>query len=299
MPLTVVRAQYDPSFSQYWEMETAFNPAATGRGNRLHAVGMYAMSMVGFENAPKTMVATADMPFYAMRNMHGVGVIFMNDQLGLFSHQRIQAQYSYKQKLLGGRLGIGVQAGLLTEKFNGSKLDLENSGDPAFSNSEVNGNALDLGAGLYYDHTNWYVGVSALHLTAPTVKLGERNELQVDPSFYFTAGYNIKLRNPLLSIRPSVFAVTDAVAYKADVTCRLLYTHDEKVLWAGVGYSPTNSVTGYVGGSFHGVNLGYSYEMYTGGIKIGNGSHTLTVSYETEIDFAKHGRNMHKSVRLL
>ena len=69
------------------------------------------------------------------------------------------------------------------------------------------------------------------------------------------------------------------------------------MLYGGVSYSPGNSVTAYVGGSFHNINVGYSYEMYTGTADLGNGSHELVVSYKTDINLQKKGRNKHKSVR--
>ena len=50
------------------------------------------------------------------------------------------------------------------------------------------------------------------------------------------------------------------------------------------------------GGTFHGINVGYSYEMYTGTTAFGNGSHELFVSYQTDINLQKKGRNKHKSV---
>ena len=53
---------------------------------------------------------------------------------------------------------------------------------------------LDLGVGVYYIHNNWYVGASVQHLNAPLVELGEKNELQIDRTYYLTGGYNIKLR---------------------------------------------------------------------------------------------------------
>ena len=54
-----------------------------------------------------------------------------------------------------------------------------------------------------------------------------------------------------------------------------------------------------IGGDIHGVHLGYSYEIYTSAINIGNGSHELYVSYQTELNLLKKGRNLHKSVRIL
>ena len=100
-------------------------------------------------------------------------------------------------------------------------------------------------------------------------------------------------------IQTSVLGRTDGVAYRGDVTGRLKYTHEKKVMYAGLSYSPTNSVTLLIGGHFHGVLIGYSYEGYTSAINIGNGSHELFVGYQTDIDFGKKGRNRHQSVRLL
>ena len=71
------------------------------------------------------------------------------------------------------------------------------------------------------------------------------------------------------------------------------------MMYAGVGYSPNNSVTALIGGFFHGITIGYSYEVYTSVLKIGNGSHELFVGYQTDLIFQKKGRNKHQSVRIL
>lgn len=293
------RAQYDPHFSHYYDMESAYNPAAVGKESKLNIVGAYAMSLAGFERNPRTFFVGADMPFYALNGYHGAGLHLVNDQIGLFTHQQINVQYSYKMRLFEGQLGIGLQVGFLNEKFNSSDLDVIDPGDEVFSTSDVNGNHIDMAAGLYYSRRNWYVGASLLHAMSPLIHLGERNELQVDRTYYLTAGYNIKLRNPFLTIPVSVFGQSDGVAYRTDVTARLRYTNEKKIMYLGLGYSPTNSVTVLVGGSFHGINVGYSYEAFTNGISLGNGSHELFVGYQTDLNLYKKGKNKHKAVRLL
>lgn len=295
----MARAQYDVSFSHYWAMEPSFNPAAVGKEAKLNVVGAYAIQMAGFEHNPQTMYAAADMPFYALNTYHGVGVQLLNDNIGLFSHKRLGLQYAFKKTLFGGTLSAGVQASLLTENFDGSKLDLEDSGDPAFSSSSINGSGFDLSAGLYYMQRDWYVGMSMLHFNSPVVELGETNELSIDATYYLTGGYNIKLRNPFLSIQTSLLGRTDGTAYRADLTGRLRYAHEKKVMYAGLSYSPTNSVTILLGGVFRGISLGYSYEVYTSAISFGNGSHELFVGYQTDLNLYKKGRNLHKSVRIL
>jgi len=299
LPLAEAVAQYDPSFSHYWAMETSFNPAAVGKQDKLNIVGAYNMTLTGFEHNPRTMFISVDVPFHFLDSYHGAGVRVINDQIGLFSHNSVALQYAYRPKLLGGRLHIGVQGTLLGENFNGSKLDLIDANDPAFATSEVTGSGIDLGAGLYYVRRNWYVGASVQHLLEPTVELGETNELEVARSYYFTAGGNIQLRNPFLSVQPSVLGRSDGVGYRFDATARLKYTNDKKMMYLGLGYSPTNSVTVFLGGLFHGITLGYSYEAYTNGVSLGNGSHELMVGYQMDMNIFKKGRNKHQSVRIL
>ena len=294
-----VWAQYDVSFAHYWAMEPSFNPATVGKEAKLNVAAAYAIQMAGYEHNPNTMYAAADMPFVLLRAYHGVGLQFMNDAIGLFKHKRLSLQYAYQRSLLGGKISAGIQAGMLSENFDGSKLELDDPNDPVFTNSSINGSGFDLAAGLYYQTRKWYVGISGLHLNSPKVELGEKNELDIPATYYLTGGYNIQLNHPFLSIHTSVLGRTDGTAWRADVTGRLKYEHEKRVLYGGLTYSPTNSVTVMLGGRIYGVHIGYSYEIYTSAMSMGNGSHELFVGYQTELNLYKKGKNLHKSVRIL
>ena len=291
--------QYDVSFSHYWAMEPFYNPAAAGKQQKINVAAAYALNFAGFENNPKTMYLSGDMPFMIGNTTNGVGLMLLNDQIGLFTHQRLSAEYALKKRFLGGVLSVGAQFGILMESFDGSELDVIDTNDPAFSSSEVDGQHIDLAAGLYYMHGPWYLGLSAQHLTAPVINLGETNELQVDRTYYLTGGYNIKLRNPFLTIQTSGLARYDGVAFRGDVTARLSYTNEKRIMYVGAGCSPTNSVTFFLGGKIQGIELGYSYEFYTSGLSVGNGSHELFLGYQMDVELTKKGKNKHKSVRIL
>lgn len=293
-----VRAQYDPLFSHYYDMETSFNPAAAGKEAKLNINVAYATAMSGFESNPQTAYASGDMPVKIMNAVHGFGAQFQNDKIGMFNHMRLAVQYSYRKKLFGGLLNAGVQVGMITEKFKGSAVEIDGT-DPVFTKQDLDGNALDVGLGFYYRRKQWYAGISAQHLTAPVVELGERNELKIERSYYATVGYAIPFRSPNLQLMTSAIGRTDMKAWRADVTARLLYTNDTKRMYGGLSYSPTNSVTVLFGMNIKGINFGYSYECYTNGLNPGNGSHELCVGYEMDINLGKKGRNLHKSVRLL
>ncbi len=294
-----MKGQYDPSFTHYWMMEPSFNPAAAGTTDNMRIIGTYSAQMSGYDNAPATMFAGVDLPMFFLNPRHGIGAVVLNDELGLLLHKRFSLQYAYRIKLFGGLLGIGIQGDLLSEALDGSKADLEDSNDPAFGSGKVNGSKMDLGAGIYYQHRNWYAGISSQHLTSPTVTMGENNQINVKRAYYLTSGYNIKLRNPFLSIHPTVLGMYDGLDWKAYLSGRLEYTNERRQLFAGASYSPDNSVALFVGGKFHGVVLSYSYEAYTSGVGIEHGAHEIVLSYEWKLNLYKKGKNLHKSTRLL
>lgn len=309
------KAQFDVQFSNYWALNGYYNPAYAGQVDQLNIYGTYSMQLLGFTNAPKSMFFGADMPFKFLNKKHGVGIGFFNEGIGLFNNQRFWAEYSFKLKLFGGNLGIGLQVGALNLTFdptdiifpeeNGNAEAPEGGGgggstnDPAFPSASASGISLDAGFGIFYSHKIFYAGLSALHLTAPTVHLGDNNEIKVDPVFYFTGGCNIKTRNPLISIQPSVLLETDMLAFKAILTSRLLYTHDEKTFYGGLSYSPMNSVSFLFGAKIKSINVGYAYEMFTSKIGAASGSHDIFVSYSMDMNFMSKSKNKHKSIRIL
>ena len=299
LALVGARAQYDAAFSHYFDMEPSFNPAVVGKQGLLNVTGVYALGFAGVRHHPRSVYLAGDAPLPLAKGAHGAGLQFVDEKIGVYTHRRIALQYGYKRPWGGGTVSFGVQVGLLNEDLDASKADAEDRGDPALSGGKANGNGLDLGAGVYYLRGTWYVGVSGQHLNRPQVDLGEKAEIRIKQTYYLTAGYNIRLRNPFLKIKTSLLVRGDGQAYRADVTGRLVYQREKKMFYGGVGCSPTNSVTALVGGKFHGVVVEYSYELYTSAIPAGNGGLELFVGYQCPLDFSNKAKNKHKSVRIL
>jgi type IX secretion system PorP/SprF family membrane protein len=296
------KAQFDAAFTNSWALQSYFNPAAAGVNGLLNVKAAYSLQMLGFEDAPKTMLITADMPLFFIGPKHGVGLGLYNDKAAIFSTQKIFLTYAYHFKLWGGSLSLGVRPALFVEKTDGSKLDLEHSNDPAFTTSEAKGQTLDLDFGIRYTYKKlWYAGASVMHIMGPTITLGDdkTHEISIDPVFYITGGYRYKLRYPRYVIAMDAILRSDLQNWRGDITARLEYDGEKHKLYGGVMYSPMNSVGILLGYNFHGINIGYSYEVYTGGIGIQNGTHEIMIGYQTDLNLGKKGKNLHKSVRLL
>ncbi|MEE1288780.1 MAG: type IX secretion system membrane protein PorP/SprF, partial [Bacteroidaceae bacterium] len=56
LPMTWAVAQDDVAFTNFWQFQSFYNPAAAGRSGMLDINGAYRMEMLGFEDAGQTML---------------------------------------------------------------------------------------------------------------------------------------------------------------------------------------------------------------------------------------------------
>lgn len=298
--LQTVRAQWDVQFTDFTTLKSFYNPAASGTDGLLDVSFAYSMQLAGYDGAPKTMYAGANMPVYFFGPRHGAGASLLSDEIGIFRTSKLAVQYSYNMKMgKEGRLAAGIQAGMLNETIDPSGMKLEDQNDPAFPTTSTTGKSVDLGAGIYYYNPKLWAGLSVSHIGEPSLEMGERYQIDISRTYYFMAGGNIKLKNTLLSLQPAMMVQTDLQSWREDFLCKVFYQYEDRTFFAGVGYSPNTSVTAMIGGNFHGVQLGYSYQMYTRGVGLDHGAHELVFNYKTDLDLFKKGKNLHKSVRFL
>jgi bacteroidetes-specific putative membrane protein len=294
-----VQAQQDVAFLHYWRMETQWNPAAVGQSPQLSIQGAVQTHAMGYEQAGSTMWAGADMAFALGRTNHGVGAMFLNDNIGLFSHKRFSLQYAYHQPWRGGTIALGLQADMLQEGIDGSKADLGDKNDPAFPTTQVNGSAFDLSVGSYYQRKGFRLSSAYHHLAAPTVRLGETHELPIRGVLNVGTQYNIRTSSPLFTITPSAMLRSDFTDYRVDLTLRGEYKFENRLIFGGINYAPQRSVGLFVGGTLQGIDISYGYEANTSGLGLGAGQHEIVIAYRLPIDLGKKQRNLHKSVRWL
>lgn len=294
-----VQAQQDVAFLHYWRMETQWNPAAVGQSPQLSIQGAVQTHATGYEQAGSTMWAGADMAFALGRTNHGVGAMFLNDNIGLFSHKRFSLQYAYHQPWRGGTIALGLQADMLQEGIDGTKADLGDKNDPAFPTTQVNGSAFDLSVGSYYQRKGFRLSAAYHHLAAPTVRLGETHELPIRGVLNVGTQYNIRTRSPLFTITPSAMLRSDFTDYRVDLTLRGQYKFENRLIFGGINYAPQRSVGLFVGGTLQGIDISYGYEANTSSLGLGAGQHEIVIAYRLPIDLGKKQRNLHKSVRWL
>lgn len=308
----VAKSQTDAQMTQYWAVPTLYNPAATGSSDYLKIRGGARLQWVGIPNAPKSFLATAESPLQIGKKRIGLGVNAASESLGLFDNLGLNLQASYKLKVLKGELSIGVQGGFFTQKFEGSKVELPDgddyheSGDEGIPTQDLSGNVFDLGVGVQYTHKYFHVGVSALHVLNPTVKMNiegsestetKQFETELPRMLYFTGGGNIGIKNTLFELQPSLLVKTDFSMFTAEVTMQARYN---KFLRFGVGYRWKDAISVMVGAEIKNFFLGYAYDYPMSAIsKASSGSHEIVAGYQLKLDFSGKNKNKHRSIRLM
>ncbi|MDE6756627.1 MAG: type IX secretion system membrane protein PorP/SprF [Muribaculaceae bacterium] len=305
-------AQSDAQFSQYYQIKNYYNPAAIGTSDLLNIRGGARLQWVGIDNAPKSFAATAEMPLKLFKKRIGVGVLMQQESLGLYKNLTAGVQAGYKIKLFKGELTAGVQIGFINQSFKGSEVVLPDDDnyhqgtDEAIPTNDLNGNAFDIGVGVYYTRGIWWGGLSMTHATQPVISLKsdtgdsslEHNyEFQVGRTLYFMAGCNIQIKNTLFEVMPSVLVKSDFTFTTGEATARVRYN---KFLTAGIGYRYNDAVTISLGAEIKGFYLGYAYDYATSAIaKASSGSHEIFAGYSLKLDFSEKNKNKHKSIRIL
>lgn len=316
-------AQTDAQLSQYFEVPAYYNPAAIGLEDRIRIRAGSRMQWIGIDNAPRTFLATADMPLRLFGKRFGVGLVVQQESAGLFRNLTIDAQLAYKVKLFKGELTAGVRAGYASEQFKGSDLylpdddDFHEGTDEALPSTDVSGGALDLGAGVWYSHKWFWAGISGTHLNQPTIRFSEGNgadgsradgetatgstereyEFQLRRQLYFMGGSNIPVKNTLFEVMPSVMVKTDFTTWRAELTARLRW---KKFLTAGIGYRYDDALIVLLGAEFKGFFIGYSFDYPTTAVnKASSGSHEIIAGYALRLNLNEKNKNKHKSIRIM
>ncbi|MBP5561905.1 MAG: type IX secretion system membrane protein PorP/SprF [Muribaculaceae bacterium] len=306
---TRTHAQVDAQLSHYWAVPAYYNPAATGNIDFIHISVGSRLQWLGIRHAPMSFHGMADMPFKFLNRRWGVGLNVESESMGLYRSFTGVGQLSWKKNMLGGTLSVGVQAGLLNETFKGSRIempetdDAHTSADDAIPQTDVTGNAFDLGAGIYFSHKKWWVGASVTHINQPTVSLKTEGneediyEFEAGRAYYLAGGCNIPIKNTLFELQPSFFVKTDFQFYQAEVTARVRYN---KFLSGGVAYRYNDAIVAMLGAELKNFFVGYAYEYPMSAInKATKGSHELFVTYNIKLDMGEKNKNKHRSIRIM
>jgi len=300
--LPPVFSQQDPLSSHYMFNTMTYNPGVAGTSGLICATALNRQQWVGFKGAPSTTVFNISAPVSPFGIKSGVGLLIESDNVGFDKDINLSAAYSYLMDVGQGKLGIGINLGMLNKTLTpnwqipSDDAHTPASGDPLIPESKESFVAFDAGLGLYYKTDNYYAALSVTHINQPKIKY-TKGLTYISRHYYLTAGYTLQLPNPSLELIPSVFALSDGKVVQLTVTSLLRYN---KKVWGGVSYRAGDALIGMIGFElYNGVRLGYAYDFTISDMaKDSRGSHEFMVNYCFDLSLGKSSMK-YKSVRFL
>jgi type IX secretion system PorP/SprF family membrane protein len=146
--------QQEPQFSQYMFNSMYLNPAFAGIEGQASAQVVSRWQWLNYSasfddgGAPNSQVIAFNTPLYKANS--GVGLHIVNDRLGAQRNLQIHGNYSYHLPVGPGKLGIGVRAGIYSQRIEFGILRGVDANDPALSLGTESGLKPELGVGLWY-----------------------------------------------------------------------------------------------------------------------------------------------------
>lgn len=278
-----VVGQQLPQFTQYMYNTVSINPAYAGSREVLSIVGLHRSQWAGFERSPETQTLSIHTP---LRNERiGLGLSFINDQLGYENFTYLYGDFSYTINLSEEtKLAFGLKAGFSQYRI-ANELRAAEGVDPGIGGIQ-NRWEPNMGAGLFLHNRKWYVGLSS-----PRMLNIDHNEIRVNgidygvvdrAVYYLTGGYVFDLNSSVKFKPAALIKATNGAPMSYDVTANFLF--NEK-FWLGAAYR-INENTGGLGALVDfqvskQFRIGYAYEYPLSDIQqYSNGTHEILLMFE-------------------
>ncbi len=273
--------QLAPVTSQYVLNPLSINPAYAGNRGALNIAAFYRRQWVGVSGAPETMTLAADAPFFDSRV--GIGLIVMNDKLGVSKENHILTNYSYKISTKNGSLSFGLGAGLITTNTAWSKLIALDQGDEAYLTDSPVYVVPDFSFGVYYTGKNFFGGFSIPKLLGYRFNVDKNKYTTLfSPGHYsylLNTGYRFDLNDNLKFFPSTLISYTPGEKLVFDLNA---YMGVKNILWAGLSYRNGRSVGALIQVAINNqLKVAYDYDFTTGSLgHFSNGSHEIMLRYE-------------------
>jgi type IX secretion system PorP/SprF family membrane protein len=269
-------AQQLPVITQYIYHPYLYNPARAGHGEFGNVSMSFKKQWDNMPYSPITSLLSFDMPVKST-NM-GIGAIVYSDRAHLQRTSGGMISYAYHipfntQKT--HRLSVGINAGILHQKFDFQDAEVIDINDPTIFD-EANGAArFDMAAGINYQFKGLNVGFAVPQLVRGQFNfrdntIAENVTIQLERHYYTFASYRHGFGKTKDIYLEPVFAMRKVTAIPMQFDMNLIFDY-KNVVWLSGGYRTANKFTEDAGVNFAAgfgikqrVNTTYTFETLVG-----------------------------------
>lgn len=153
----------------------------------------------------------------------GFGLTGVNDKIGPLSIGRIDIDLAYHLPINNAFLAIGIKTGVTNFDFDENLIQTTDPDDLAFAFDEEGKFIPNIGFGIYYNHSKWYVGLSIPSFI-------ENEDLNLQRHYYGILGGLINITD-YFNIKPSMLIKSTASSDLGyDLSALLIY---KDLFWIG------------------------------------------------------------------
>jgi len=287
-----LRAQQDPMYSQYMSNSLAINPAFTGCRYSINATVMRRMQWLGVSGAPTTTTLVLDAPIKSKQ--FGVGLVLVNEQIGITSTTGVTLNYGYSIKVSekNGTLSFGLNGSIVNLQMN--LADVKTSiPDPEFG-ANFSTWQPNVGVGVLYNTSKFYVGFSIPHIINNKLnKGGSTLEALTGKQLrhlYLLSGYAFNLSDKLDLTTSTLIKYVTGSSIELDLNANMWFYSKVSI---GFGYRTSSEIIGQAQfriGEL--VGIGYSYDYQLKSIqRYTSGTHEIML----RVQFSKPKNNFRKN----
>lgn len=298
-----VQAQSRKHIAHFSLFQQYYNPALTGyEGSMLKT--FYRNQWTGFEDAPKTVFASAELDFADLRawqqddllktqnedsynrqtaGKHAFGLAVLNDQFGAFTENQLFLSYGSRVQL-SERLNLrwGTAVTFSTQRLDGNMLTVDQENDPQYQDVLGQNNRLgklDLNFGLMLTADNYYIGYAMQDI-------GEGGLVTTGDDFLkgmykrkhiAQAGYRTALTDQIGVVVNGIYQYDGKVKETLEGQVKAVY---QNTFWVGGGYRQDLAYTLNAGVRLNQLKIGYAYEAPTNDAKaIGRSTNEVMLTF--------------------
>lgn len=287
LSFSIAKAQQDPQYSQYMFNHVVINPGYTGSKDALSTTLQLRKQWVGIDGSPQTNDFSIHGP---LKNKNiGVGGHMVLESIGPKRWGAAYMDFAYHIKIGQGKLGLGLSAGMISYKYDFSKITYDQSELSSTTIGELNRNktTFDGNFGLYYHTPNMFIGYGITHLTEPRVYQittgGSNNATALNFNakrhHFITIGRGFRLSDNVV-FSPSILIKSLEMKGGQNVDVNLNFLLAKK-MWVGTSIRSSKN---FIVLAQYLINpkfkFGYSFDYVFGGISKGrNNSHEIMLGY--------------------
>ena len=277
-----VFAQQDAMFSQYMFNTVAVNPAYAGSRDVISATALYRKQWTNIPGSPRTVTFSVDAPL--KNEKVGLGLLLVNDKIGVTNTTGVYASYAYRIRLKKGTLAMGLQAGFsqYVADLNSVKLDPDNTYDANFTGVYTNKTLPNFGVGFYYNTDKFYVGLSMPHILNNNLSSqsdGLSNNARQYRQYFIMGGYVFKLTDDV-KLKPStLIKVVGGAPIQFDINTNVWFFD---AIAIGASYRTSKTLVAMLEiQATKQFRFGYAYDFTLGNLSsYAGGAHEVMLRYE-------------------